>query len=111
MEAALGLSVSEAVSARTSTRAFLDNGVETRVIVDVLERAARAPSGGNLQPWHLYVLNGESMARFRALMEPKLSDNPIGETPEYAVYPPDLKEPYRTRRYAVGEAMYGLLGI
>ena len=107
----MGLSVSEAVAARMSTRAFLDRAVETGVIRDVLGRAARAPSGGNLQPWHLYVLNGDSMSRFRAVMEPKLSDNPMGETPEYAVYPPDLKEPYRTRRYVVGEAMYGLLGI
>jgi nitroreductase len=94
-----------------STRAFLPAAVQTAVITDVLERAARAPSGGNLQPWRLYVLNGDSMARFRAVMEPKLAESPVGETPEYAVYPPELKEPYRSRRYAVGEAMYALLGI
>jgi len=105
------MSVSAAVAARTSTRAFLPLPVETAIIASVLERAARAPSGGNLQPWHLYVLNGESMARFRAVMDQRLAENPAGETPEYAVYPPDLKDPYRSRRYAVGEAMYALLGI
>ena len=33
------------------------------------------------------------------------------EMPEYDVYPKKLKEPYRTYRYEIGEAMYSLLGI
>ena len=64
----------------------------------------RAPSGGNLQPWHLYLVNDEAMARFRAIMDQRLADNPLGETPHYAVYPSNLKEPYRTRRFAIGRS-------
>jgi len=105
------VSVSEAVQRRKSVRAFLPAPVDKAVIADVLTRATRAASGGNLQPWVLYVLSGESMARFRALMEARLADNPLGEAPEYAVYPPDLKEPYRTRRFEIGEAVYAHLGI
>jgi nitroreductase len=103
--------VSEAVAQRLSVRAFTDTPVDNAVITDVLTRATRAPSGGNLQPWRLYVLNGEAMARFRALMETRLAENPMGETPEYNVYPPNLKEPYRSRRFGIGEAMYEKLGI
>ena len=33
------------------------------------------------------------------------------ETPPYEIYPPKLKEPYRTSRYELGEQMYDLLGI
>ena len=33
------------------------------------------------------------------------------ETPAYNIYPPKLKEPYRTSRYELGEQMYSLLGI
>ncbi len=106
-----GLSVSEAVAQRLSVRAFTDTPVDNAVITDVLTRATRAPSGGNLQPWRLYVLNGEAMARFRALMETRLAENPMGETPEYNVYPPNLKEPYRSRRFGIGQAMYEKLGI
>ena len=106
-----GLSVSAAVAARKSIRAFRPDPVDPGLIADVLSRATRAPSGGNLQPWRLYVLAGDSMARFRALMETRMADAPAGEAPDYAVYPPSLKEPYRTRRYEVGEAMYELLGI
>jgi nitroreductase len=64
-----------------------------------------------LQPWRLFVLAGESMVRFRDVMETRMADAPGGEAPDYAVYPANLKEPYRTRRYDVGEAMYALLDI
>ena len=33
------------------------------------------------------------------------------EVPAYDIYPPKLKEPYRTSRYELGEQMYELLGI
>jgi nitroreductase len=33
------------------------------------------------------------------------------EVPSYAVYPENLKEPYRSSRYKVGEDLYALLGI
>jgi nitroreductase len=103
--------VSEAVAQRRSVRAFTDAPVDNGVIADVLMRATRAPSGGNLQPWRLFVLNGDAMTRFRALMDTRLADMPMGEEAEYAVYPPNLKEPYRSRRFGVGEAMYEKLGI
>ena len=92
-------------------RAFTAAPVATDVILDVLGRATRAPSGGNLQPWHIYLINDEAMTRFRAVMDSRLAENPLGEAPEYAVYPPALKEPYRTRRFEIGEAMYEKLGI
>lgn len=106
-------SVSEALARRKSVRAFLDRPVATETILAMLEKAARAPSGGNLQPWRIAILNGDRMAEFRNLMEDRLGGGePTGrETAEYAVYPPKLKEPYRTARYRVGEAMYALLGI
>ena len=35
----------------------------------------------------------------------------MGEAPEYLIYPPDLTEPYKTRRHRVGEAMYATMAI
>ncbi len=107
----LRMSVSEAVENRKSIRVFLDTPVEDRLIRDVLTKAARAPSGGNVQPWRLYVLNGDPHARFVAMMEQKLAEGESTETPEYNMYPPSLKEPYRSTRFKVGEDMYALLGI
>jgi nitroreductase len=76
----------------------------------VLATAARAPSGGNLQPWHIDVLAGEPLARFRETMRGVLASGQQ-QTPEYAVYPPELRAPWRDRRFEVGEAMYAHLGI
>ncbi len=103
------MNVSDAVDRRMTVRAFLPDPVKTDTILRVLEKAARAPSGGNLQPWRITVLNGDALERFRAVMEERLKSPP--DTPEYPVYPAKLGEPYRTRRFKVGEDMYALLGI
>ncbi len=111
VRALTGLTVSQAVEQRRSVRAFTDEPVSNDLLIDVLTRATRAPSGGNVQPWRLFLINGSVMTRFRAVMDARLAENPVGETPHYTVYPANLKEPYRSRRFAVGEAMYERLGI
>jgi nitroreductase len=107
------MNVSDAVARRRSVRAFTDTPVATETIRRLLVAATRAPSGGNLQPWLVALLNGARMAEFKALMERRLAGElyPGGEPAEYPVYPSNLFEPYRTRRFGVGEEMYGLLGI
>ena len=83
---------------RKSVRAFLDTPVETDTIRQLLKKSARAPSGGNVQPWHVAIVNGEAMERFKTIMERRLSGKARqgGDGPEYEVYPPKLKEPYRS---------------
>ena len=51
------MSVTEAVTARHSARAFLNRPVPRETIEQMLTLAARAPSGGNLQPWKVDVLD------------------------------------------------------
>lgn len=98
--------VSEAVARRKSVRQFTDAPVDETLLRDLVERAARAPSGGNVQPWRIYVINGESMDRFREF----IADRPHDDA-EYDIYPASLWEPYRTNRFALGEAMYATIGI
>jgi nitroreductase len=104
------MDVRDAVAARRSVRGFLDRPVDVALIERLVREAARAPSGGNLQPWHIDIVTGESLARFRAIVRAKLM---AGETeePEYDIYPRELVSPYRDRRFAVGEAMYARIGI
>lgn len=101
------MSVSDAVAARRSCRAFLEGGVDAEVVREALVKASRAASGGNVQPWRVYLLHGDRMTEFKAGMAEKKSV----DAPEYPVYPQPLKEPYRSQRFAVGEAMYERLGI
>ena len=104
------MKVSDAVDSRRSVRAFLPDPIPRETLLRVLERAARAPSGGNVQPWIVTLLDGEALARFRAVMEPRIEAGETDET-EYEIYPPSLWEPYRSRRFGVGEDMYARLGI
>jgi nitroreductase len=104
------LNVTEAVRTRRSVRAFLDTPVSGALLREVVELAARSASGGNLQPWRLYVLGGEPLAQFKAIMQKRLTVGPTSDPADYDIYPPDLWEPYRSERYVVGEEMYALLG-
>lgn len=104
------MNVTEAVATRRSVRAFLDTPVPSRILREVVEQAARAASGGNLQPWRIYVVAGEPLAAFKKTMEKRLVTGPTSDPTEYDIYPPDLWEPYRSERYVVGEEMYALLG-
>lgn len=105
------MDIVEAVESRRSVRAFIDRPVDPDILRWLVERAARAPSGGNLQPWHVDVVAGEAMARLKAIMRERLAQPDAGETPEYDVYPPKLVSPYRDYRFEVGEAMYARLGV
>jgi nitroreductase len=100
------MNVSDAVRRRQSVRQFLPDPIDREVVQELLELASHSPSGGNLQPWHIYVIHGESMSRFREFM----TDVPVGQG-EYDIYPANLWEPYRTNRFTVGEQMYATLGI
>ena len=101
------MKVSDAVAQRKSIREFLDTPISSELVKSLLIKASRAASGGNLQPWKIYVLNGKSMDDF--LIFQQAWDEP--EQPAYDIYPPKLKEPYRTSRFELGEQMYSLLGI
>ena len=105
------VSVRDALLSRHSCRSFTQRPVDTAILRELLDTARFAPSGGNLQPWMVHVLSGDSMLRFRAQLTPKLLADPLAGTAEYDVYPPQLKEPYRSRRQKSGEDMYGHIGV
>lgn len=78
----------------------------------ILTGASKAPSGGNLQPWRVWALAGGELARLEALISEKISAGQIADgPPEYHIYPPTMKEPYSTRRFKNGEAVYAAIGV
>lgn len=105
------MNVSDAIDSRMSCRAFLDKPVPKQMIVAMLEAAKRAPSGGNLQPWIVHVLTGAALEACLALVRNKLATQPTGDGAEYDIYPPNLHEPYRSRRFKCGEDMYATIGV
>lgn len=105
--------VDQAITSRTSIRAFLPKPVAREDIEALLEVAARAPSGSNTQPWKVYVLTGAIRQR---LSEEILATYLDGEqaaqhTEEYNYYPQQWVAPYIDRRRKVGWDLYALLGL
>jgi len=98
------MDVGQALLARRSVRAFRPEPPPAALVRSLLEQAARAASGGNLQPWRVVALTGEPL---RALVNAVTGS----EAQEAAHYPPGLWEPYRTRRFQNAEDLYRTLGI
>jgi nitroreductase len=105
------MDVRDAVASRYSCRAFLPTPVPEATVRDIVERAARAPSGGNLQAWRIYVIAGERVEALKAQLAPRMGELPKGEGGEYQIFPTGLKEPFRSRRFAVGELLYRAIGV
>ena len=105
------MDVYEAVRSRRAVRAFTDEPVSREVLERVLSAAAWAPSGSNIQPWHVYVVIGEPLAELKRRAGERVAAGDPGDEREYEMYPPALKSPYHERRSAFGKQRYGALGI
>ncbi len=103
--------VSDATHTRFSCRAFLDTPVAQEDVEYIVNTATRAPSGGNLQPWHIYVLQGAPRDALVQTIAEKGMEMPAGEGSEYHIYPPKLKSPYTDRRFDLGEKMFESMGV
>lgn len=57
------MTVDEAIRTRKSVRRFLPAPVPAATVREIIELAARAPSGHNIQPWRVYGVTGEPRAR------------------------------------------------
>ena len=104
------MDVIKAMEMRQSIRAYTSEDVSQNLIEQVLNSAARAPSGVNSQPWQVAVTRGQTRQR---ISEALLAARQAGTepNPDYAYYPEVWKEPYRKRRVICGKALYSALGI
>ena len=107
------IAVDTAITSRRSIRAYLDTPVPREDIEQILQVAARAPSGTNTQPWKVYVLTGQrkhqlSQAILAAHQDPALARQHVEE---YAYYPREWVSPFIERRRKVGWDLYALLGL
>ena len=57
------MNIKEGIEKRFSVRAFTDEVPKLETIKEILKTANAAPSGGNIQPWKVYVLSEEAKKR------------------------------------------------
>lgn len=105
--------VDAAITTRRSIRAFLATPVAREDIEQILQVAARAPSGTNTQPWKVYVLTGASKQRLSQQILAAHNDPEVAcqHKQEYAYYPSKWVSPFIDRRRKVGWDLYALLGL
>lgn len=105
------MKVGDAIKSRISCRAFLPDAVSEKQVRDILELAKCAPSGGNVQPWHVCVMAGTALDALRGDVAEARVEHPRGFETQYRIYPKDLKQAYFDRRFKCGEDLYETLGI
>jgi nitroreductase len=105
------IGIEEAITGRRSVRAFRPDPVAGHVVEHILDVAARAPSGTNMQPWRAYALAGEPKARLTAALLAAHDEPGSTREAEYTYYPAPFFEPYLGRRRVVGWDQYQRLGI
>ena len=109
--------VDDAITSRSSIRAFTAQAVPRETVTHLLEVASRAPSGTNCQPWHVYVLQGASrdalVDKVCAAHDALRADPSLAAqyAEEYDYYPQQWVSPYIDRRRENGWGLYGLLGV
>ncbi|HEX3575707.1 MAG TPA: nitroreductase [Rhodopila sp.] len=103
--------VDDAITSRRSIRRFLPTPVPAETVEAILDVAARAPSGTNMQPWRGYVVAGAAKQVLVKAVQAAFDTGEPGHTQEVQYYPDAFFEPYLGRRRAVGWDLYGRLGI
>lgn len=105
------MDVYEAVASRRAVRGFTGEEVSRDVLDRVLRAASRAPSGANLQPWHVHIVTGDALAELKRRTRERVEAGDRGDGREFAMYPDALKPAYKERRFTTAEQRYRALGI
>ncbi|MGY3693946.1 nitroreductase [Bradyrhizobium sp. USDA 3240] len=103
--------IDEVIAGRLSCREFSGSPVSRSTIEQILRVARFAPSGANIQPWHVYVLAGAAKAEVSAALLHAYETEPNEHVSEYQYYASAFPEPYLGRRQEFGRLFYDSLGI
>ena len=104
------MDIIDAIHKRQSIRSFKDREVSQETVREILNISKFAPSGGNTQPWKVYVLNQNIMKELESAILNNL-DNCISEKPNFSIYPQPMSDHLKNRVKECGKLMYGALEI
>ena len=78
------MNIKELIKSRYSVRSFTNEAIDIETIKEILEISSCAPSGGNIQPWKIYVVTNNAKEK---LVEKALAnyDNGVQEKIEYVL--------------------------
>jgi nitroreductase len=102
------MEVIEAILARHSVRDFSSKPVPRETVMKILEAATSSPSGGNGQPWEVFVASGATMERIRKVYQERFRSGPGGPPPGG---PPPQPAFIQERMATIRNERFKLLGL
>jgi nitroreductase len=95
------MEVLQAIQARHSVRDFLPKPVPQDEVLCILDAALRSPSGGNGQPWEIFVASGKTLETIRTAYIGRAQAAPAGPPPPPPGPPPPsyIRERMETIRF------------
>ncbi|MGJ7562950.1 nitroreductase [Variovorax sp. GB1R11] len=105
---AIARCVATVVRSRRSVRAFKAQPLRRELVEEILEDAACAPSGANIQPWRVYAVSGDKKDE---LADALVRASRAGAAPAPAHFPEPLPDVFRARLTDFGGRYYASLGI
>ncbi len=101
------MDVIEAIAARRSVRAFSPAPVQRETVMKIFEASLNSPSGGNGQPWEVFVAAGATLERIRNAYQERAKAGPGGPPPGRPPQPAYIQE----RMAVIRRERFELLGL
>jgi len=103
------MDVIEAIKARHSVRYFSSKPVEKETVMKILEAASYSPSGGNSQPWEIFVASGATIEKIRKMYQEQAEKGATG--PARTGGPPPAPAYIRERMSTIRTERFKLMGL
>jgi nitroreductase len=101
------MDISKAIAARRSIRAFKPEPVPKAVLREIMEKALRAPSWANIQPWEMAIASGPKLDEIRKRFIERAGVDINPDFPQFFGFP----EPYGSRSSAAVAKSHESVGI
>jgi nitroreductase len=104
------MEIIQAIQSRHSVRDFLPQPVPPDVVMQILEVATRCPSGGNGQPWEIFVASGVTLETIRSAYQERFQ-NRAARPSVPAGGPPPMPEYLQKRMQTIRNERMRLIGL
>ena len=106
------MDVIEAIKARRSVRDFSSKPVSRETVMKILEAATLSPSGGNGQPWEVFVAAGKTLEKIRGIYQERAKAGTGGPgRPGGPGGPPPRPDYIMERMAVIRKERFELLGL
>ncbi|MBU0720769.1 nitroreductase [bacterium] len=104
-------SIIDAITNRSSKRAYLPKAVEKDIQEKILHAAGMTPSGANMQPWKVYAISDEKILKDIGDAIIATMNNGVENDQFIQYYPVKWTNPYKKRRVETGMGLYSLMNV